>query len=399
MKLSFKDIVNEEFYNSAMVVIVAGQYNIFNNMVSDELRDQCKSADDFVDEELMSEFGVSDKNKSSKVVVSNAVDFNTFMDVVDMPSINGKWFCSTDLSLLSKKQIEKFEKYARSPSKNGILVLVTHEFKDFKGYLRNKVFSLGINSHLIQLSFPTRTIAVTLVKKLFLQRKVGIDNRSAELFVMRMSSAYDEYTTTIDKICLGLSDVTLSYDQVMEGLKGIENYVLDDFIEKLLVPLSSDTVQTTRRVYKMLGALMTEMGPINLVNKLRFKVDDYIEFRVAINQGKIPIKVKFSIVEAKAKIGESSKISKISDFMFRKMANIAALTSLKDWMYMRLILNNTSFKFSVTANEKVLYSLVHRSILNNSRLSNDLGINSTMNLELEYLNGLRYDAENLILYK
>ena len=399
MKLSFKEIVSEEFYESAMVVIVAGQYNIFNNIVADELRERGKSIDTFSDEDLMAEFGISADKKSEKIIVPNSVDFNTFMDVVDMPSINGKWFCSIDIALLSKKQIERFEKYSKNPSKNGTLIILTHDFKDFMGYLRNRVFTQGIHSHIIQLGFPNRGILVQLVVKLFIKRKVAIDTRSAELFVMRMSNSYDQYEETIDNICLGYSNVTLSYDQIFEGLKGIENYVLDDFIERLLTPISDEKVQTNRRIYKMLGAMLRELGAINLVNKIRYKIDDYIEFRMAINQGKIPIKVKFSVTEAKLKIGESSKISKISDFGFRKMAHIASMTSLKDWTYMRLILNNTSFKFSDTANEKVLYTLVHRSILNNSRLNNDLGIESIMSMELDYLNGIMFDAENLMLHK
>lgn len=389
MKYSFNDIVNEELYSTARVVMVTGQYNIFNNIVVDELRDRCKSVDAFEeDAELLAEFGVATNNSDNNV--SNSVDFSTFMDIIDTPNINGRWFCSVDLAMLNKKQIEKMDSYIRNPSPNGILVIVAQEYMGFRQYLKNKALLLGATSHIIQLGFPNRKVLVKLIIKLFEKRTVKIGEQSAELFVNRMSNAYDDYEAMIDKLCLGYKDAHLSFKQVQEGLKGVNNYILDDFISQLTEPIEKDAVKTNRKIYKMLESLLKDIGPVELVKKLRYKINDYIEFRLAINNGTIPIKVKFSVYEAKAKLGEKHPLSRIPDFRFRQMAITASMTSLKDWTYMKMLLGNLSNFMDKASSEKALYSLVHRVAFSQNRLNNDLGIESIIDDEVEFINNIRY---------
>lgn len=396
MKYTFKDIENQEMYESTMVIVVAGQYNIFNNIVADELKDRCRSRDSFeVDDDLLGEFSI-DSKETSNISVSNVVDFKTFMDVINIPNINGKWFCSVQLELLSKKQIETMDKYLKNPSNNGILVIISHEFKDFKKYLRNKALLLGKNSHIIQLGFPNKNVLTQIVKKLFKNRNVEIDTRSSQLFVMRMSNAYDDYEKIIDKICLDRNGSKLAYEDLQLELKGIDNYILDDFIEGLLRPVKSDKISTKRLIYRMLGSLINEMGAVKLVSKVKYKVDDYIAFRIAINSGIIPVKVKFSVPEAKSKLGEGHKLYKIPDFRFRKMATIASLTSLKDWVYMKMILNSVKRSYDTAENERALYVLIHRAVLSQSRLNNNLGIENVLNNDIKKLDNVGYISEELI---
>lgn len=398
MKFSFKDIYNEELYKTGYVVFIASQYNIFNNIVVDNLKETTRPKAGVVDDtSLMEEFGINSQDKTNDSLASTTVDFNTFMDIINTPSVNGKWFCSVDLELMSAKQLEKFNRYIRNPNSNGVLVVKALNYKDFRLYLNNKAFTLGKNSHLIQLGFPYRAILEEIVIDLFKQRKVTIDKRSSELFVMRMSSSYDDYTDIIDKISIGYENNTLSYEQMEQGLKGIENYVLDDLLEKLLSPIKGDKIKLNRSVYKMLKSLLKEMGASELVSKLKYKVDDYIEFRIAINRGIIPIKVKYSVAEAKDKLGERSKIAKITDFRFRKMAQVASLTSLKDWTYLKLLLNSVSNRDSEISSERVLYTIVHRTVFSQSRLNNDLGIENIIEDSLNKINKIKYTEENLML--
>lgn len=389
MKYSFKDIVNEDMYSTALVMFVAGQYNIFNNIVVDELKERCKAEDNFErDRQLFNEFGIDDGD--TKITVSNTVDFNTFMDVVGIPSVNGRWFCSVDIKTLNKKQRNILEGYMRDPSPNGILVIVSHEWLDFRWYLRNRVLQNSQCSHIIQLGFPNRTVLVKLTHLLFEKRNAKIDNRTAELFVMRMSSAYDDYDTVIDKICLGHRGGKLTHERVQEGLKGVDNYVLDDFIERILEPITKDKITPNRRIYKIYGALKSEMGAIAIVRQLMYKVGQYIEFRLAINDGTIPIKVRYSVVRVKESLGEEHPLYRIPDFRFRRMAYIASLTSLEDWTYIKMLLSDETYKYSEEASEKILYTLIHRTVLNKSRLNNSLKIEDIIDKKVENVDKIKY---------
>ncbi len=151
----------------------------------------------------------------------------------------------------------------------------------------------------------------------------------------------------------------------------------------------------------MISALSQEFGPEKLVSKITYKIDDYIEFRIAINSGAIPIKVKYSVDEAKKRLGEESRLSKLSDFQFRRMSYIASQTSLKDWTYMRLILHNVTLKYKAESYEKVLYSLVNRSNLSEFRLNNDIGLKNSISPDLDRLDNTVYveprDIQSLLI--
>ena len=311
---------------------------------------------------------------------------------------------------MTKKQKDWLKQYIKAPSKYARLVVYCHEFRDYATLLRDRIINNSKEVHVIQLSFPYRQALETVVRTLFEQRGVHIEQRAIELFIMRMSNSYDEYEETIDKIIVAsvpkdYSDqvakdwkYTITYDDALNAMKGIENFVLDDFIERLLIPMKSDKTNGKNKIYRMLAALEEEFGAQGLVNKLRYKIDDYIEFRVAINSGKIPIKVRFSVDSAKKALGDDSKIVKYSDYTFRRMANIASQTSLRDWTYMRLILNNTS-TWDKSSYERVLYSWINRSVLTESRLNNDIGIDNIMRVTIKDLDTVRFSDKKLLFAK
>ena len=409
MKYTFKDITNGEIYDSASVMFVTGQYNIFNNIVIDEIRDRCIAKEiPVLDTSLLDEFGI-DISEMSGVKVSNSVDFDTFINSVASPSLTGKWFCNTDYSFLSKKQREKLMNYLKSPFSTGKLVVGCSDYRDYKVLLRHKIIINSPSVHLIQLNYPYRDILTLVVKSLFENRRVNIEPRAVELFIMRMSNSYDDYEEVIDKIVSESVPqdtpgqdpnwvYTITYDDTLSAMKGIENFVLDDFIDRILIPLNSDKTNGKNKVYRMLSSLMEEFGAEQLVQKLRRKIDDYIEFRLAINSGIIPVKVRFSIPEAKGRLPENHPLQRFSDYTFRKMAITASKTSLKDWFCMKMILTNIQYKYDVVSYERALYSLVNRSVLSESRLSNDIGMSNILNEFELRLNKVVYDETKLIHY-
>lgn len=402
LKYTFKDITVADIYDSALVLFVVGQYNIFNNIAIDEVKDRCKPKQIAqFDRSLLADFDFSE-DELQGVTVSNVVDFNTFTSVINSVSMSGKWYASIDYSFATQKQKNWINNYLKEPSENGRLVVYCSEYKDYRLLLRNKIIINSQNIHLIQLGFPNKNTLESIVYALFNKRGVSIEQRAVELFVMRMSNSYDDYAEIVEKIIVESvpSDdstekasgwrYTVTYDDAFRAMKGIENFVLDDFIDRLLVPMTSDKITGRNKIYKMLGALLEEMGPMELVKKLKFKIDDYIEFRMAINKGIIPIMVRFSVPEAKEALGEKSKITKYSDYTFRKMAQISSNTSLKDWVYMRMILSNIPNKFDSTSYEKALYALINRSAFNTSRLNNDIGVENILYKELNELDNIEF---------
>ena len=390
MKYRFQDIDNTQMYGSCRVIFVAGQYPIFNNIVIDKIREQCKGDIEGLDQETVEKF-ISEFTGSS--YESNAsLDFKEFIDVVKVPPVSGKWFCNVDYSFLTKKQKDLLSRYYKKPSENGILVVTMTDWKDYRFFLNNRGVTGNKYTHIIQLSFPSRSTLKTLVVSFFKERKVNVSEQAAELFIMRMSNAYNEYDDTIDKICVGIKEWdTISYADMVSSLKGVENYVLDDLLERLTVPIKSKKVVGRRKIYKMLNAVISDMGAKVIVNKLKYKLDDLIEMRIQINNGNIPVMVKYSIEKVKGRLGEDSRLQKLSDYAFKRYAYLASQTSLKDWYFMKLILSNIKNSWSEAENERALLALVHRSTMSNDRLVNDIGIKNTLEEGLTRLNGIFYD--------
>lgn len=414
LKFTFKDITDASIYDSAHVMLIMGPYNIFNNIVIDEIKDRCTyketiSASGWLFDEFDDiEDNISDgaTETGDNITITNSVNLDTFMTVNNVPSLYGIWFCSVDYSTMTKKQKDWLNKYIKSPSQYGRLVVYISDFRDYKFFLKNKIVLNSSIIHAIQLGFPSRQALEIIVRALFEDRGVYIEQKAIELFIMRMSASYDQYEEIIDKIILesvpkdleGQDKTwkyTVTYDDTLAAMKGIENFVLDDFLNKLLVPLASDRTTGRNRIYRMLGALLKEMGAKELVTKLKYKINDYIEFRLAINSGEIPILVRFSVPEAKERLGEDSKITRFSDYTFRRMAQIASQTSLRDWVYMKMILSKPSKMSGNAEYERALYSLISRSVLTESRLNNDIGLDYSLNIDLKELDKIPYNLDKI----
>ena len=139
--------------------------------------------------------------------------------------------------------------------------------------------------------------------------------------------------------------------------------------------------------------LLQDYTARGLVTILRKKIDLMIELRLLINKGIIPVVVDYSVAEAKSKLDPESYISKMSDYKFKDQSILAAKTSLRDWVCMKMILNNIDNIFKDEAYERALYSLVVRTTLEPSRLANDIGINNMYSVIDEVITGIKYERQ------
>lgn len=396
MKYTFRDFDNPELFSDNLrVLIVTGNYAMFNNMVCDKVRNMCKGETIQFDEKLFAEFGIKIDANARSAQVSNNLDLQSFISTVATVPYSGKWYCNTPIAIMTKKQKEWFKSYIKNPSDNGILVLQSMEYKEYSEFLRDKVINQSRNVHIIQLSFPDRGTLAGIVENKFKQRGVVIQKPEIETFIFRMSNAYDDYDSVINNICVNLSfGHELTKKELLDGLHGINNCVLDDFIERLLIPFKTDTPSNRKLIFHMLGALMEEYGAQDLCSKLLKQFNLYIAFRQEINNGNIPVLVRYSLNEVKARLGENHPLSKVSDYRFRKQAFIASRTSLKDWIYMKLILESASY-YNPRSYEEALYRLTVRSILNQNMLNYDIKIGNIRNQGISKIDQVRYD-ENLL---
>ena len=390
MKYAFSDILDSQIFDNVAVMFVAGQYNLFNNMVVDELKDRARIDDGFIlDSETLKMFGIESDASSD---ISNKVDFNSFMEYKDIVNLSGKWFCSVDIKTLNSKQKSLLNDYLKNPSENGILVVTSTDFRDYMFYLKSKIVQNSTKVHLLQLSWPTRTILESIVIALFAERKVRVNNQSAKFFIMRMSNMYDEYEETIERICNNVSEGDLPYEELQQQMKGIENYVVEDFVELMLEPLTNDKTNN-KKIYRMLVALINEFGAMRLSKRIIAIAKESIEFRYYINSGYIPVNIFYSFSEVQKSIGDKSDISKLSEYQFRKKAKLASKTSMLDWEYIILILSNVGNRYSDESYEKALYALASRTVLNESRLNNDIGIENILGETIRELNDVRYTCD------
>lgn len=400
MKYTFKEIMNAEIYSNTRVMVVTGKYNWFNNMVCDTLKTISRSEDTYFNESigLDDEFGIAEDEEIEQS--GNSVDFNTFMEVVGVSSVNGKWFCKVDYASLTKKQIETLLKYIKEPSENGVLVVVSTEWKDYRELLKNRALSFSKVSHLIQLNFANRTVLKSIVKQCFLEKGVEIDQSALEIFITRMSNAYEKYEETIDKIVEMHGAKELSAKEIKSYMKGIEYFILDDFMTELTKPMSSSK-SNNKKILRIMASLIDDNGAKGLVYQVLKKIDEYIEYRLLINTGYIPIGINYFFKDILKNLPDSKKYEKESEWSFRKKADIASRTSLRDWEYMKLILsraienNQVSDDIMEMKCKKALYELCTRTVMFPSRINNALKIDNVLKKSLNNLDNIKYDEEAL----
>lgn len=374
MIYSFADSNNESIYHSR-VLIVCGGHAIFNNMIIDRVRDNIR-------EDCMKRLNTDNKEYLTLRDLDLDVDIGKFLEVCKVPPFVGKWYCRVTLKELSKGQKDKVDKYIKSPSKYGVLIIEITEYREFKSYLNNKELKKSKESNVIKLSYPSKRDLRQLVESK--TQGIKIADKAMDLFIMRMSDNYDEYENMINML-VDCEENTIDYDRMKDILKGVENYAVDDLLKTFIVPPRGD--KGKKRAYSIMHVMIDDMGAYKLVNLLKSNVDKLVLIRAYINKGYIPGRMKYSLEEFKGKLEEESPLKKLSDFALRKNISMALDTSLKDLTYMKLILS-TSKSFDDESCEIVLMKLMNRALLTEERLLCNIGVQNDIDMELYNINRL-----------
>ena len=84
----------------------------------------------------------------------------------------------------------------------------------------------------------------------------------------------------------------------------------------------------------------------------------------------------------------------MNEWQFRNKAMIAAQTSLRDWLYMKMILQS-AYKNSAgygdeTSYKRALYDVVTRSTLSGNRINNIIGLEDILKIDLRRIDRVLY---------
>ena len=318
---------------------------------------------------------------------------------------------------MQKKDKDALMKYIKDPNENGIVIIIGNEWKEYKDLLRNKIINMSKYVSSIQLSFPRGDVLAKIVKQLFEEKGIKIDNAAIDLFLTKMSNDYDNYPNVVADVCEMHHSEHLTAKELKTYMKGIENYVLDDFIGELIKPLANDSTRS-KKVLRMMVTLMDSMGAESLARQVQRSIEECIDFRIMINSGVIPMGIRYfysdTIEDIKNTFGEVVKITQrdkqtkeivvteqknkyisMNEFVFRRKAELASRTSLRDWEYMSIILSkalNTPFTAGADRDfiiKKALYEICTRSVASESRILNDIGFENILGKDLEWLDSIK----------
>lgn len=415
MKYTFNDILNQEIYDNTYVLFVFGKYPWFNNMVIDTMKScSVEEQDEFENSEYTDEFGFT--NTRTDFGATTSVDFDTFIEVVNVANINGKWICKCDYAMFNTKQKEKLLAYIKDPSDNGVLIVECIDWFKYKDMLNNKILKMSNRVNLFEMSFPNKNILKTIVNQAFYEKGLSLDNGAIDLFLMKMGRAYDKFEETINLVVdihenrieeiknqTGNS-MAVSSDITSKELKvymrNIQYFDIDDFVEELVNPNFSPKMGN-KKIIKMMVHLIEENGAKSLLYRTIKLVDEYIEYRLLINTGYIPIGINYFYTDVMNGLPEDLKkeYEKKSEWKFRKQAEIASMTSLRDWEYMKIILNKPLENMRISESEmeakckRALYDVCMRKAFTEDRLNNIIGVDNILQKSMLPIDRIIYKEE------
>lgn len=352
MILRFKDILNEELLNNASVVFIFGDKPLFNNLISDKCRKKCENVHSEFEDSLIEEFSTEGKERVS----INKVGIEQFKEVCYMPSLAGTWYCKMMLKELTEKDLVWLKKYIKNPSDSAILVIESTEYKEYRSWLKNRAIEFNKKVHIYQLSFPTRKELETIVSDKFRDRRVIVDKEAAQLFIRKMGGRYDLYEETISNL-VGDRDKERVEEWNLNMMKGmmsnIQHYNLDMLVGEILKGTSAKAPSGRVKVMKLLKYLEDEYGCSTLVSKIDNELNELIKYRTWINEGRIPVGIKYSAEEVKNKIDKNINI-----VTFKRRTNMASMVSLNDMILVKMIIGKLRYN-----PERCLFVIVCRYTL------------------------------------
>lgn len=381
MILSFAELYQDKLLSSK-VLYVCGSYSLFNNQAIDRMK---KHIEQLCREKLKNVMLESENDLDIKEF-DILLDFDEFMRNIKVRAFVGKWVCIVDYKMLTTKQKNQLKEYIKKPSENGLMVIESNDYVDYKDILKDRVIKQSSEVHALKLSYPSKTIVSRMVREELKDKHIS--EKAMQLFILRMGTNYDEFESMIHRV-KDSEDKVIDLDLMKSLLAGVENYAVDDFLLALLKPPRGR--RTSRKpLFTMMGSLIEDLGAVKLLRYLIRSIDNLIMFRVLINDGYVPGDLTYSLVEFKEQLDKDSPILRMSDFAIRKHIKIALRTSLRDLFYMKLLLKSCR-GYSDEQVERVLISTIHRALLSVDNLCIDIGIRDVIEENLYKLNRVFLD--------
>ena len=209
---------------------------------------------------------------------------------------------------------------------------------------------------------------------------------------MRLGSDYNSYSSILQTIAVDYRDKYIGYDDMLQYIQNIDNYNIDEFIERLVKTKINDKFVKTRKVYKAYYSIVEDIGAESFLRRLEYKIKALVEMRVYINNGKVPVLVRYGAKEVQDSLPDNSPLKKLSTFSFKRLARLANETSLRDWSYILMLIKSSRYsKFKTEEQcESIIHSIIHRYVFSSERLNNDMGITDTLSSSLYALNRVQY---------
>lgn len=387
MIYGFNSIYDDRVIKDSAILFITGKTPMFNRIMSDRVKSFCAGNEQKVDLEMFSDLAVGNEREVERLT------FQQYLLYCNSVRVNGLWYCSVDYASLTKKEVEQLKTHIKSPAKYGKLVVYVMDFR--KKLELKKIGAIQNSSivNMIELDFPKRETLIEVLGNEFSSKGVKVTQDALNLFIMRLGTYYDKYAETISSLCNGRTSI--NFIEMQDGLKGVTSYVLWDLVRTLTKPSHSDGMRQIkrRRAYKILNTLVTELGARRVLIQLKKQVVCMVELRYYINNGVIPILVPYSFERVKQKIPKSSPLYSMTDLNFKRSAKIASETSLKDWIYIKMIIDRALSDRTELGALKGLTAVVNRMAYPNERIINDLGIKNVLNEGLFELNTLPYKGE------
>lgn len=379
----FDELYNDDLIKRSAVLFITGSTALFNRIMADRVKKSCQGEQLDLDLSAFSDWLKPGDNETSE-----ALSFEQYLLYCNTTRVTGMWYSSVDYALLSKREKEQLKAHLKRPATNGKLVVYVMNFRDKFELLKDNTIRHGGSVNLIQLDFPRRQALNRLVKEEFQKRGVEIDRPSTELFVLRLGTYYDKYSETIDRVCNGRKQI--SYTEMQAELRGVTSYVLWDLTKSIVKAYNSDSMKSmkSRKAVKVLKTIIPELGEQKVLQQFKRKIDDLVELRYYINVGAIPIMVSYDLKKVRERLPKESRLQKLSDQTFRINVKLASETSLKDWLYIKMIVDNASSKRSDMEAIRGLAAAINRSAYPNERILNDIGIKNVLTEGLVELNAL-----------
>ena len=381
MLFYFSDLDNN-FEDKYPVVFICCRYPIFANMVVDRCHKYCKGKITVDISEYKEFLSSSEDNGGGE----DNLEFETFKDYVSGRKAIGKWYSKVEYDLLSKQQIDEMFDYLRYPSENGLLVITVRDWRNIKKIVSNSFYNGSRKIAVFNLGFPNHNLLSRIITDIFKKRGVTIKKEAVALFITRMGNNYNGYSEQLERIINENKSGEVNYKQMLSYMSGVYNFAIDDYIDGILKPIKADKVAITRKSYKVLKSLLNEYTPLQVVNRVRRRVEALVEYRTLINTGILPVEGIYEPKKIQESLPETSLVKTASTYSFRNSAELAAKTTLKDWyliLYMLAGVKNDAEAM------KTLLSVANRSIYNKNRLLNNLRISNIIDSELLTLNSCK----------